>query len=174
MTNITGKKILMIIASDKFRDEELFKPRDILTAAGARITIASSKVGPITGMLGGKAQATLDIKQAKAVDYDAVIFVGGIGASEYFSDPTAHKIAIDAADSGKVVGAICIAPSTLANAGLLAGKKATCYVSEKSNLIARRASYTGKGVQVDGQFITADGPVSADAFGKAILTALRP
>ena len=174
MTNITGKKILMIIARDKFRDEELFKPRDILSAAGADITIAGSKVGTITGMLGGKAQATLNITQAKPADYDAVIFVGGSGASEYFNDPTAHKIATDSAAAGKVVAAICIAPSTLANAGLLKGKNATCYASEKSNLVAHQANYTGKSVEVDGDIITADGPTSAEAFAQAILTALRP
>ena len=173
MPNITGKKIVMIIASDKFRDEEFLKPRDILSQAGADITVASSKLGTLTGMLGGKAQATLDIKQVSAADYDAVIFVGGSGASEYFNDPTAHKIAQDAVAADKVLAAICIAPSTLANAGLLKGKRATCFASEKANLIARQAEYTGKPVEVDGRIITADGPTSATAFGKAILTALQ-
>lgn len=173
MADITGKNILMIIAGDKFRDEELFEPHEILTDAGADITIASSKVGTITGMLGGKAQATLDITQANPADYHAVIFVGGSGSSEYFDNSTVHKIATDATAAGKVVGAICIAPSTLANAGLLKGKKATCYASQKSNLLDKQANYTGKGVEIDGNIITADGPASATAFGKAILTALQ-
>ena len=173
MANITGKKVLMIIASDKFRDEELFEPHKILSEAGAEITVASSKVGSITGMLGGKAQAGKDINEVKAGDYDAVIFIGGSGASEYFNDLTAHKIAQEAAAAGKVVGAICIAPSTLANAGLLEGKKATCYASEKANLIVKNAHYTGKGVEVDGKTITADGPGSAKAFGQAIVKALQ-
>ncbi|NIA06329.1 MAG: DJ-1 family protein [Actinobacteria bacterium] len=173
MANITGRKVLMIIASDKFRDEELFESRDILNQAGARITVASSKVGTVTGMLGGTAQVSLDIKQADAADYDAVIFVGGSGASEYFNDPTAHKIATDAAASGKVVAAICIAPSILANAGLLEGKKSTCYVSQKANLLSKQADYTGNSVEVDGNIITADGPNSSIAFGQAVLKALQ-
>lgn len=173
MASIAGKKVLMIIASDKFRDEELFESHKILSEAGADITVASSKVGSITGMLGGKAQASKDIKEVRAGDYDAVIFVGGSGASEYFNDLTAHKIAQEAVAASKVVGAICIAPSTLANAGVLAGKKATCYTSEKANLIVKQADYTGKGVEVDGKIITADGPDSAKAFGQAIVKALQ-
>lgn len=173
MAGVAGKKVLMIIASDKFRDEELFDAREVLSEAGAEITVASSKLGSVTGMLGGEAEATVDIKEVEAGDYDAVIFVGGIGASEYFDDPTAHKLAQKAAAAGKVVGAICIAPSTLANAGLLKGKKATCYASEKANLIAKQANYTGKGVEVDGRIITADGPGSAKAFGQAIAKALQ-
>ena len=173
MGNITGKKILMIIAGDKFRDEELFTPRDILSQAGAEITIASSRIGTCTGMLGGKAQAGLDVKKVTAADYDAVIFIGGSGASEYFNDPTAHKVASDAAASGKVLGAICIAPSTLANAGLLKGKKATCFASERTNLITQKANYTGRSVEIDGKIITADRAASATAFAQAILTALR-
>ena len=173
MAGIDGKKVLMIIASNKFRDEELFESREVLSQAGAEITVASSKVGTVTGMLGGKAEASLDIKQVRAADYDAVIFVGGSGASEYFDDPTAHKLAQEAAAAGKVVGAICIGPSTLANAGLLKGKKATCHASEKANLIAKQANYTGKAVEVDGQIITADGPGSARIFGQAVLKALE-
>ena len=173
MASIAGKKVLMIIASNKFRDEELFESRKVLSQAGAVTTVASSKVGTITGMLGGEAEATLDIKKVEASDYDAVVFVGGTGASEYFNDPTAHKIAQYTVAAGKVLGAICIAPSTLANAGLLKGKKATCYASEKANLIAKQANYTGKGVEVDGKIITADGPGSAKAFGQAILKALQ-
>ena len=173
MASIAGKKVLMIIASNKFRDEELFESRKVLNQAGAVTIVASSKVGTITGMLGGEAEASADIKKVKVSDYDAVIFVGGTGAGEYFNDPTAHKIAQEAASAGKVVGAICIAPSTLANAGLLKGKKATCYVSEKANLIAKQAEYSGKGVEVDGKIITADGPGSAKAFGQALVKALQ-
>ena len=173
MGSIDGKKVLLIIASNKFRDEELFECRKVLDQAGAVTTVASSKVGTITGMLGGEAEVTLDIKKVKANDYDAVVFIGGTGASEYFNDPTAHKIAQETVATGKVLGAICIAPSTLANAGLLKGKKATCYISEKANLIAKGANYTGKGVEVDGKIITADGPGSAKAFGQAIVKALQ-
>jgi protease I len=101
------------------------------------------------------------------------VFIGGTGSSEYFNNPTAHSIAQEAAASGKLLGAICIAPSTLANAGLLDGRKATSYSSEEGNLKSKGATFTGAGVEADGKIITADGPSSAGQFGKALLEALK-
>ena len=123
-------------------------------------------------MLGGAAEATALIGSVTALAYDAVIFVGGSGSSEYFASSTAHRIAADAARGGKVLAAICIAPSTLANAGLLQGRKATAYPSEKANLIAKGATFTGSAVEQDGRIITADGPGSARDFAEAIAHAL--
>jgi len=56
-------------------------------------------------------------------NYDAVVFVGGGGATEYFNDSIAHKIVKESIAKGKVLAAICIAPNILANAGVLKGKK---------------------------------------------------
>ena len=71
-----------------------------------------------------------------------------------------------------LLAAICIAPSILANAGLLEGKKVTSYSSEASNIKSKGANYTSRPVEQDGKIITADGPGSAKAFGKAIAEAL--
>jgi len=173
MAELKGKKAVMIIASSQFRDEELFETRKVLEAAGVKVTLASSSLKEATGMLGGKAKADVLLKDVKASDYDAVIFVGGMGANEYFADVTAHALAREAVNTGKVVAAICIAPSTLANAGVLKGKKATCYPSEKGNLVKKGADHTGKNVEKDGKLITADGPTSAKAFGHALVEAMK-
>ena len=170
---LEGKSVLMIIARQKFRDEELAEPRAVLQGAGARVTIASSAIENSVGMLGReRVRADVTIDQVDPKAYDAVIFVGGMGASEYFQNPTAHRIATEAHEAGKLVCAICIAPATLANAGLLRGRKATCYSSEKSTLTKAGARYTGEGVTTDGRIITADGPDSARRFGETIRDAL--
>lgn len=170
---LEGKSVLMIIARQRFREEELAEPRAVLEGAGAELTIASSAIGDCVGMPGGmrvRAEATID--KVDPAGYDAVVFVGGPGASEYFDSPTAHRIAVEAHEAGKLVCAICIAPATLANAGLLRGKKATAYPSVKDQLVSGGADYTGAGVEVDGLIITADGPGSATRFGEAIRDAL--
>ena len=172
MPELQGKKAVMIIASQQFRDEELFEPRQALEAAGAAVTLASSSLETATGMLGGTAKADILIGDVDASTYDAVIFVGGMGSSEYFGNPTAHKIAQDAAQQGKIVAAICIAPSTLANAGLLDGKKATCCSSAAGNLKAKGANFTGSPVERDGNIITGEGPTAAAQFGQALVAAL--
>jgi len=170
---LEGKSVLMIVARQKFRDEELAEPRAILEEAGAQVTIASSAIETSVGML-GKVKVTADVTMDKvdASAYGAVLFIGGAGASEYFEDPAAHRIAQQAHAAGKIVGAICIAPATLANAGVLKGVKATAFPNVKDALIEGGAEYTGKGLQVAGRIITADGPSSARKFGEAIRDAL--
>ena len=173
MANAEGKRVLLVIAPSNFRDEELFDSKAALEQSGAETTIASRQTGTITGMLGGKAEATLALADVNPADFDAVVFIGGTGASAYFDDGTAQQIAKDAVSQGKVVAAICIAPSILANAGLLDGKDATAFESEAGNLKAKGADYTGKAVTVDGKLITGNGPGAARQFGQEIAKALE-
>lgn len=166
-------KILMVLAPQDFRDEEYQKPRQILEQAGGEITVASKGVSEARGLLGAKAKVDKNLNEVKADDYDAVVFIGGPGASIYFDDQQALSLAEAAYNSGKIVGAICIAPSVLANAGLLQGKRATAFSSEKDNLTAKGAQYTGESATVDGKIITANGPGAAEEFGKKLVEALR-
>jgi len=173
MPRIDGKKILMLIASKNFRDEELQEPQKIFIKQGAEVTIASSSLNTATGMLGAKVKPDILINNVKVEDYDAIVFVGGSGSSEYWDDPTAHKIAKKAVESNKILCAICIAPVTLANAGVLKGKRATVYSSEAGKLKSKGANYTGKNVEIDGNIITGNGPKAAKKFGEAIVKALQ-
>lgn len=168
-----GKKVLMVIASAQFRDEEYQKPRQILEAAGAKVTVASSSLSEAVGMLGLKVNPDLLLKEARMEEFDAVVFVGGIGATEYWDDPAAHALAKQASQAGKPVSAICLAPMTLANAGLLKGKKATIWKDASGDFKAKGVVYTGKPVEQDGGIITGSGPDAAEAFGEALAEALR-
>jgi protease I len=167
------KKAVMILAHDGFRDEEFLEPAQILEKSGIEVKVASSKLGIAKGKLGAKIKPDMLLSEVNIKDYDAIIFVGGPGASEYWEDATAHKLAQDAFNSGKVVGAICIAPVTLAKAGILKGKKATVWSSEGEQLIASGADYTGKPVEKDGNIITAAGPFAAKDFGEEMVKALK-
>lgn len=165
----------MVIAPRNFRDEELLVPKTFFESKGWTVKIAS-KLRPgeqAEGMLGAKIKIDLNITEAKASDYDAVIFVGGSGASTYFNDPMAHHLAFQAYDRGCVVGAICIATSTLANAGVLQGKRATGWPSERQNIESKSAGYSGADVEVAGKVVTGKGPASARKFAEAIAKLLE-
>ena len=166
------KKVLLIVPSENFRDEELFNTQTALSGINAEMVLASSKKGSIRGMLGGKTEATILIKDVAVDDYDAIIFIGGSGAKEYFNNQTAWSIAREAKDKEKILAAICIAPAILANAGLLEGTKATCFPSEQATLKKAGAIYTGADVEKDGLIITGSGPKAAEKFGKTIADAL--
>ncbi len=169
---LQGKRVLMVIAPRNFRDEEYFDTKAELEGEGAMVTTASSAPGKITGMLGGEAAPDMGLSDADAGDYDAVVFIGGTGSAAYFQDRRALGLAKSAFEGGKIVAAICIAPSILANAGVLKGRKATSYPSEQGNLKAKGASYTGKPVTRDGRIITGSGPSAAREFGREIGRAL--
>ena len=173
MGALSGKRVLIVIASSQFRDEEYQKPRQILETAGTKVTVASSSLSEAVGMLGLKVKPDILLKDARMEQYDAVVFVGGMGATEYWDNPTAHAVAKQAYQSGKLTSAICLAPMTLANAGLLKGKKATIWKDAVEDFKTKGVVYTGKPVEQDGKIITGSGPDAAEAFGKALVEALK-
>lgn len=172
MGTLSGKKIVMVIARSKFRDEEYIEPRRALEAEGARVTVASSSLDTAEGMLGMKVKPDILIGSVKEEDYDGIVFVGGGGAREYFDSPAAHKLAQTFYGKGKLTSAICIAPATLANAGILKGKRATAFPSSEQALKSHGATVTGEPVSVDGKIVTAVGPEAAKEFGRKLVEAL--
>jgi protease I len=172
---LSNKKILMIVAPERFQDDEFSKPFELLSANGATITIASTRKGTLSGMSGKKITANGTINEYKAGDFDVVLFIGGSGSDIFFDNDVALRIAREAAVTERVavLGAICIAPVTLANAGVLMGKKATSFPSVQGQLAAKGAHVeSGKSVVCDGKIITAVGPQAASDFAKTVLSAL--
>jgi protease I len=164
--------VLLVVAPERFRDEELFETREELTAAGHQTTLASTRQGVIIGSRGGQARADLALTEAKGADYAAAVFVGGGGSRLLWDDAEAHRIAQEADAAGRVLGAICLAPVILARAGVLAGRNATVAGTEAAAIQAGGATYTGPGVTVDGRLVTANGPKSSRAFGRALAALL--
>jgi len=178
LQNLVGKKIAIIIAFRDFRDEEYFIPKEVLEKSGAEITTVSAEKGIAVGLQGGEANVEIDFSELKVSDFDAIVFVGGPGASKYLDNETSYKIAEDAVFQGKVLAAICISPTILAKAGVLSGKKATVWSSplDKSAIKILKengAIYQKEKVVVDGRIITADGPLSAKEFGEAVVSLLQ-
>ena len=175
--DLNGKSVAMIIAFRDFRDEEYFIPKQILESAGARITTVSSSLGKAVGKLGGDTDVNILLEDLNVLDYDAILFIGGPGAYNYFDNETAHKIAKTTVENDKILGAICIAPAILAKAGVLKGKKATVWSSlmDKSAvkiLEEGGAIFQSEPVVVDGKIITASGPLAAKEFANAIINLL--
>jgi SagB-type dehydrogenase family enzyme len=167
------KKAVFIIARSKFRDQELFETLIILEDVGVQTTIASSRTGTIRGIFGGKAQSQILIGEIDVNDFDAVIFVGGSGAHEYFDNTIAHNIVRQAKAKEKVLAAIGIAPAILANAGVLKDVRATVFRSQKLRLRKSGAEFVETKVQRDGLIITASGPEAVKQFGRTIAEALN-
>ncbi|MDP3093385.1 MAG: DJ-1/PfpI family protein [bacterium] len=172
------KKIALIIAFRDFNDEEYLVPRGILESAGFKIITASNKLGQAIGAYGQETDVNLLIEDLKVKDFEAVIFIGGSGASRYLDDPNAHRIALETVLEDRVLGAICIAPAILAKAGVLKSKKATVWSSNMDKsfvqiLKKEGVNYENKPVVADGKIVTASGPSAAQDFAMTIIDKLK-
>ena len=167
------KKIVFVTAPKTFRDEEYIEPKNIFEKAGIEVITASTVVGTLYGKIKIKAESQMLVKDIKVKDFDGIFFVGGMGASVYFEDKFVHKLVWDFYNANKIVSAICIAPTILANSGVLKGKKATVFPDGEPALINGGAIYTAKDVETDGNIITANGPQSATAFANKFLALIK-
>jgi len=165
-------KVLMIIAPEGFQEVEYGIPKELLEKKGHEVLTASSVPQP-RGHLGNILTADLTLSEVNAEEYAAIAFVGGPGTDFYFEHQPALDLAKEFYEAGKVVGAICAAPTILAKSGILKGKNATCYPSQSDNLESNGANYTSKSLEKDGLLITANGPESAKKFGKALHKAIK-
>lgn len=158
--------IALIIAPGDFRDEEYLEPKRLFEQRGDKTITLSTTLEPVTGMLGVQAQATRLLKDAQVKDFDAVVFVGGMGARKLYHEPEALRLARQAVAQGKVVGAICLAPNILAQAGVLKNHRATAWAFEVP--AAEAVTQVNESVVRDGRIITANGPQVATPFAQAI------
>ncbi len=177
MQELSDKKVAIVIAPDHFRDEEYAQPHASLNLAKADITVVSLQEGKCYGTLGSVVHARMSLADAANRDWDAVVFVGGSGAGVYMDDPIAHALALRTNERGKLVAAICKAPTILAHAGLLRGAEATSFPDFHDDLRAHGVKVSQAPVvetEVNGApVITANGPQSAFAFGQALVNSLR-
>ncbi|MEW6086687.1 MAG: DJ-1/PfpI family protein [bacterium] len=170
--DLAGRKIVMIIAPSDFRDEEYQKPRELFEKKGLIVTVASSVLTVSKGMSGLEVKPDMLMEKINTSEFDGIVFIGGTGAREYWDNKTAHKIAKDSIKHKKVLGAICLAPVILARSGVLKNKRATCFGPVKDKIIESGAKYIGSLVEIDGNIITANGPLASETFAKDILEAI--
>ena len=164
----SDNQVLFVLANHEFRDEEFNEPKRILIDAGITCKVAALVSGECVGVAGTLATTDFELGEVNPEEFSAIVFVGGTGVEGYLKDELVHSVAKVFYKMDKLVCAICWAPSILANAGLLNGKKATVWSGAKADLDAGGATYTGEAVTSDGNIITADGPDSAEIFGQEI------
>jgi len=168
-------KVLIAIAPEKFRDEELAEPVAALTKAGMTFDIVSTRRGTCTGMMGAKAVASLSLEEIDPKPYDALVIVGGTGTQAHLWDDELLPILVkNFRASRKVVAAICLAPVILARAGILKGIKATYSESPTAfrEMKGGGAILVNQPVVVDSRIVTANGPSASKAFGEAVVKTL--
>ncbi|MEO0075050.1 MAG: DJ-1/PfpI family protein [candidate division WOR-3 bacterium] len=171
------KHFVMVIAPRAFRDEEFKIPYEYLTGLGHKIKVASRDTILATGLLGLALKPQITVKEIDTLAFDGMILVGGTGAAIYWDDLLLHQMIRHFSQRPhKLIAAICLAPITLARAGILTNKKATVFKDRftLNEFKQKQVLYVESGVVISGNVITAASPQDADKFAKAIaLKAMR-
>jgi protease I len=168
----------LIIATNGFEQDELFKPRQALLDAGVEVTLASLSRDPIQGEKGGEKGESITpdalVSEVHADDYDALVIPGGVANPDKMrTDPNAVKLVRDFMFAKKPVAAICHGPWLLAEAEAVDGRTVTSWPSIRTDLRHAGAIVVDKEVVVDGNLITGRKPGDIPAFNRELLAKLR-
>ena len=164
--------MVYMFLADGFEETEALAPLDILRRGGVEVKTVGVTGGYVTGAHGITVKADILPPIALKDNTEAVILPGGGVGTQNLDASVLVKEAVQSAySSGKLVCAICAAPSVLGKMGLLRGKKATCYPGFEKYLDGAELSEAN--VAESGNVITANGMGAALYFGFAVLARLR-
>lgn len=163
----------LVFGVDDFEDLELFYPYHRLKEEGIITHVASTKKGSITGEQGYKINVDITFKDINPADYDILVIPGGRGPEKIRRDESALEITRYFFKENKPVAAICHGPQVLVSAGVIKGRKSTCWPGIKDEIIAAGALYEDKEVVVDGNYVSSRSPADLYAFGREIIKLLK-
>ncbi len=155
-------KVLVLMA-EGLEEIETITIIDVLRRAEVDVTTAATGKNPVPGSHDISILADILLEEANESVYDAVVLPGGMPGSANLRDDNRVISMIQSFHaSSRYVGAICAAPIVLGRAGLVEGKKATCFPGFENELSG--ASYVPEPVIQDGRIITGKGPGCAIPF----------
>jgi protease I len=163
----------LIISADNFEDTELLVPFYRLKEAGVDVTVASLRHGLIKGKYGYEVVVDKTLDEVNPDDYAILILPGGAAPATLRKEAKALAIARSFFAHGKPVAAICHGPQILISAGLLQGRRATCYRSVADELKRAGVLYEDREVVVDANLITSRQPDDLPAFMREIIQQLE-
>lgn len=162
----------LIISADHFEDSELLCPFYRLKEEGVEVHIASIARGKINGKHGYEISVDKALRDIDPNEYDILILPGGKAPGKLRKEPAAVAIAQDFMRRNKPVAAICHGPQILITAGVLNGRRATCYHSVAEELKEAGALYEDKAVVLDDKLITSRQPSDLPDFMREIVRLL--
>lgn len=163
----------LIISADNFEDSELLVPSYRLQEAGLQVEVASLALGSIKGKHGYEVKVDKTLDEVRPDDYVLLVLPGGKAPAAVRKEPAALDICRRFFADGKPVAAICHGPQTLVSAGLLKGRRATCYSTVADELRDAGALYEESEVVVDGNLVTSRQPSDLPAFLREMMKQLR-
>jgi protease I len=166
--HLTGKRVAFL-ATDMFEQVELTEPWRAVEEAGGEPELISLKQGSIQGFdhydKGDTFSVDRTVEEVQADEYDALVLPGGVGNPDRLRmDENAVSFVRDFVDSGKPVAAICHAPWTLIEAGVVRGRTLTSFPSIRTDVTNAGGEWVDRDVVVDKGLVTSRSPDDLPAF----------
>jgi 4-methyl-5(b-hydroxyethyl)-thiazole monophosphate biosynthesis len=141
---------------------------DVLRRAEWEVAAVGLKPGAIRASRGVSIVPDASWDEIDPDTFDLIVLPGGNGGTENLAaDERVLSALRRFHEQGKVVAAVCAGPLVLQAAGVLSGKRATCYPSAAPGLT--EAEHVDERVVVDGQVITSQGPGTSFEFALALV-----
>lgn len=170
---ITGKKVAILVTHG-FEQIEMTEPRKALQDAGADTDLIAPEGGKVKAWnmkeWGQEFDVDVPLAQARADAYDALVLPGGVmNPDKLRMNEQALDFVRAFFDAGKPVAAICHAPWTLIDAGVVDGRTVTSYPSLRKDLENAGANWVDREVVVDNGLVTSRKPDDLPAFNRKML-----
>lgn len=143
---------------------------DVLRRAGFTVVTAGLQAGPLTASRGVRLLPDTTLDAVRALDFDALVLPGGKGVALLRQDARVLDAVRALHEAGRWICAVCAAPLVLQEAGILGGRRVTCFPGVAAQLTA--TARATERVVVDGKLITSQGAGTSLEFALAIVRAL--
>lgn len=162
-----------VLVENDYQDMEVWVPLYRLREEGYRTVVVGPQAKEYASKHGYPVRAEIAASQTKADDYLGVVVPGGWAPDRLRQDEGVLRLVRDLFERKRVVAAICHAGWVLASAGILKGRRVTCYPAIRDDLRHAGAEVVDQEVVRDGHLITSRKPDDLPAFCREILKALR-
>ena len=171
---LQGKRIAFLTATEGVEQVELTEPWKALEKAGAELELLSTKRGTVQAFNHLDKADTFPVdkvvSEADPIEYDGLVLPGGV------ANPDQLRLSEDAVrfvrtffEQGKPVGAICHAPWTLIEAGIVKGRTLTSWPSLRTDIRNAGGEWVDQEVNVDRGFVTSRKPADLPAFSAKLV-----
>ena len=174
---LDGKKIAILVANDGIEQVELTEPRKALEDAGATTELVAPEAGEVQALQPPRQgrhvrTSTRTSTTPSADDYDGLLLPGGVANPATSCAPTRRAVRFVARASstrGKPVAAICHAPWTLVEAGVVKGRTLTSWPSLQTDIRNAGGTWVDEEVHVDQGLVTSRKPDDIPAFSAKMI-----
>ncbi|MCC5878126.1 MAG: DJ-1/PfpI family protein [Candidatus Sumerlaeia bacterium] len=158
-------KVLVILA-DGFEEIEAVTPIDILRRCGVEVITAGLENTRVTGSHEITVEADTLLKDVAGETFDLILLPGGPGTKRLRESAVVAEIVRTQAREGRLLAAICAAPTVLAANGVLGTRRATCFPACEGDMGEARIVH--EDVVIDNGIITSRGAGTALPFALAV------